>query len=53
MQKIEDNDIEIIPLRQVDEPRQEEVLARLERIELRIEELNTLQSGGLRYGKTY
>ena len=45
MQKIKDNDIEIIPLRELDEPRQEEVLARLEVIEFRIEELNTLQVG--------
>ena len=45
MQKIKDNDIQIIPLQQSDEPRQEEVLTRLEIIEFRIEELNTLQVG--------
>jgi len=45
MQKIKDNDIEIIPLRQSDESRQEDVLTRLEIIEFRIEELNTLQVG--------
>ena len=45
MQKIKDNDIEIIPLRQSDELRQEDVLTRLEIIEFRIEELATLQVG--------
>ena len=45
MEKIKDSDIEIIPLWQLDEPRQEEVLTRLERIEVGIEELKTLQVG--------
>ena len=45
MQKIKDNDIEIIPIRQLDEPRQEEVLTILERIEVGVEELKTLQVG--------
>ena len=45
MQKIKDNDIEIIPVRQLDEPRQEEVLTILERIEVGVEELKTLQVG--------
>jgi len=45
MQEIKDNDIQIIPLQQLDEPRQEEVLTRLERIEVGIEELKTLQVG--------
>jgi len=45
MEKIKDNDIQIVPLRQSDEPGQDEVLARLEIIEFRIEELATLQVG--------
>ena len=45
MEKIKDDDIEIIPLSYSDEPRQEEIFSRLERIEFRIEELNTLQVG--------
>lgn len=53
MQKIKDSDIQIIPLWQLDEPRQEEVLLRLERIEVGIEELKTLQVGDLEYGKAY
>ena len=45
MQEIKDNDIEIVPLWQLDETRQEEVLTRLEKIEVGIEELKTLRVG--------
>jgi len=45
MQKIKDNDIQIIPLQQSDELRQDEILTRLEIVEFRVEELNTPQVG--------
>ena len=41
----ETNDIEIIPVGQLDEQRREEVLMRLEKVEYEIEELKTLQVG--------
>ena len=40
-----DNDIEIIPIRQLDEQRREEVLTWLEKIRYEAEELKTLQVG--------
>ena len=42
---IEDNDIKIVPIKQLDKQRQEEVLMRLEKIKYEIEELKTLQVG--------
>ena len=41
----EDNDIKIVPIGQLEEARQEEVLMRLEKIKYEIEELETLQIG--------
>ena len=45
MQETIDNDIKIVPIGQLDEQRQEEVLMRLEEIKYEIEELKTLQVG--------
>ena len=39
------DDIKIVPIRQLDELRREEVLMRLEKIKYEIEELETLQVG--------
>jgi len=45
MQETIDNDIKIIPVGQLEEQRQEEVLMRLEEIKYEIKELKTLQVG--------
>ena len=45
MQETIDNDIQIIPIGQLDEQRREEVLMRLGKIKYEIEELETLQMG--------
>ena len=45
MKETKNNDLEIIPVGQLDEQRREEVLIRLEKVEYEIEELKTLQVG--------
>jgi len=45
MQETKDNDIKIIPIGQLEEARQEEVLIRLGKIKNEMEELETLQIG--------
>ncbi len=45
MQETKDKDIKVIPIRQLEEARQEEVLIRLGKIKYEIEELENLQVG--------